>query len=257
MLSRQRSGTQLLMNLLKGHHELSATGEVFHEVWKEKENGFYRFIVEHFDNNLIEFVNAKSNPSLLLDEYFSYVLQKSFSKNVLVDVKYNSLHHIDPFWNDILSEPYLLRVIRERELKVVHLIRDNYLANYASSLLARKNFNWSAFESKRQHTTIEIDTSTLVNEISKREREIEYIQDFFKLSSHYTEIRYEDILDNEGSFNVDTQEKIMSFLGLSGSHFNKKPQTTKAARSLHELIDNFNDVSDLLARTKYEWMLKG
>jgi hypothetical protein len=143
-----RSGTTLLAEALERAYDLASPSEVFHEAHANPtvELANVRHAVQR--SNFFRFRTncIRERPELLSPDYAArqelfdtYLdhLRKVFEKDrFLIDVKYNSWHHLDGFWRFPTDPPGLIRLLRERKITVVHLVRENLFALYCSLRMA-------------------------------------------------------------------------------------------------------------------------
>ncbi|MEM9298990.1 MAG: hypothetical protein AAGA64_11425 [Bacteroidota bacterium] len=256
LLSRQRSGTQMFRDLIRAHPDISITGEIFHSNREGKNNSFFNFLVSNFNNDLNSYFDALASPKIIFNSFLESILEKSKKEKVLIDVKYSSVHHFEGFWKELNEESNLFKLIKKAEIGVVHLIRENYLENYCSALLAKVNQNWSAYDSERKVDKIYVNTGEMLDEISKREQEVSVIKKVFSDYAAYKEIVYEEILDSSGNFSESLQHELKCFFDINQSHdFLRRPRTNKTAKPLKSLIENYDEVKSVLSVSEFSDML--
>jgi hypothetical protein len=88
--------------------------------------------------------------SALLDAYFSFVLEQSSGKRVVIDIKYGHVHNFEIAWWPIFRKPFLFEYAQSRRLKLIHLSRWNSLEAVVSAEVAESRRMWHAIGDKPQ-----------------------------------------------------------------------------------------------------------
>jgi LPS sulfotransferase NodH len=148
VIGAQRTGTNLLREILNTNDQIAMLGEVFTP----------SLAPAHWDNfcrtlSADEMVPASCcGAEALLDRYFEFVeyrirnywedSQKTGIQVFGVDIKYNQLTHIEPIgWDSSMSPPFLLCYLRSRGAKFIHTTR-NVIHSAISTLIAAQRNLW-------------------------------------------------------------------------------------------------------------------
>ena len=253
LFARQRSGTGALGSVLDQHPEIHYVGEVFHPGDVEtNEYSYFRFL-----RALVETTPARSLPSAAdvnLGEYLHYVKTKSPKPNVVIDVKYNSMHHFNRAWHGLLQRPRLIELVGGQP--VLHLARRNFVRTYVSGRLAELNQVWHTSDATGlKHRKVEVDTSALATDLGATSREVEAMMRWVGGRPNVVGLEYAELFDDHGDIGWGVGHEIASVLGVAPfatrtPHFQKQ-----AGGHLRETIVNYGEVADALAWTPYHWMM--
>lgn len=216
LISRARSGSNLLMTLLDSHPQIKMHGEVFKRV-----QGL----------NSIDIWNS--------------VFSK---KNKVIGFKLFYYHPIDE--NDKKCWEY---IHKDQSVRIIHLIRKNYLRTYVSRKIADKTNLWSSIDKNAinfEIKKVKIEIPDLLKSFKETDINIEQTNNFY--SNHEKLIVfYEDLVEDRNSI----MDKCFNFLNVKSisSHSDLKKQNPE---KLDHLIVNYHEVYDALIDTKYEFMLE-
>jgi LPS sulfotransferase NodH len=221
IITRSRTGSNLLVSLLDSHPQTEAFGEMFNLLHGRKSEWVWESI-------------------------FGY---KSRSTK-LVGFKIFYYHPADSddtwVWD---------RVINDKNIPIIHLKRDNVLRTYLSRQIAAKTKVWhdksgkSAVDLTDKRVTL--SPSDCIEEFKKTEDWVSTTAK--KLEGHKTlNITYSDLT---GDNQKQTLNSIQSFLGvkpISLSSGMKKQNTER----LQDLIKNYKEIENSLQGTPWERFLK-
>lgn len=257
LIAKQRSGTQLFTSLLSQQNSIRVTGELFHRNHEGRPRFYFEKRQEYLKADINLALPSPENQRHLFREYFSFIkgdVMANPNNALFVDVKYSSCHHFNTYWQSPLERPYMAELAQKLGFGVVHLIRENVLANYASSLLARVNGNWSATDTERKVKVVEVPTEGLIAELDHRMAEIDFYRQAFRDCRTYEEIAYETMLSEDNVLSVDAADKVAAVIGRP-VRYDLSPGTKKIAAPLRALISNVDAVEACLRGTPYAAML--
>src|SRR5690349_14961359 len=143
-----RSGTTFLGDAVTTAYEAAWPEEIFHEFHagpgldyrvaedpQERAN-FFSFRAEAASQRPEFMYPDRASRERLFDAYLDN-LRTLFpgSDRFLLDIKYNSWHHLDGFWRMPVDPPGLIDLLQAKDIPVVHLVR-NCFAQYCSFRIA-------------------------------------------------------------------------------------------------------------------------
>lgn len=217
VITRSRTGSNLLISLLNSHPQISAKGEVFSRLEGRKTKAVYD-----------EVFPVKSD--------FSFLGFKIFYYHPL-DAKDQSI------WK-ILDE--------DKEIKIIHLQRKNLLRVHISRLIAGKTDAWTSREEaglSAEDKKVHINVDDLFSDI---EESLDYIKDTNNRFRHHEvlEVFYEDLTANRDH----VMEEVFSFLDLPMADLTSdlKKQNPE---ELSALVSNFEEVMNRLKASEHAYML--
>lgn len=258
LISLQRTGTNLLRSLIDSHPQIAAAyGEPF-ELSYDSPWDYYSFAYDQVCKNKELFLPSKANAETLLNGFLEYMGTLSDSDSFIVDIKYNSLHLLNPAWWCVENVPFMLKCILARGLKVIHLTRDNLLEVYCSKTIADTTGVYTVYEdAQRPHegTRIEIDCEKALQWVRDRDREVAYFNRIFcEFSDQVFSMKYTQILRDD-RFDPQLSERLADFFGTRNA-FSDKPRTVKQNRNLQSMVSNFDELSDVFRDSEF-WEFVG
>ena len=231
ILTHARSGSSLMVQLLKSHPEILCFGELF----VNKRIGFNQ---EGFDQNQPELLALRNEqPIRFLKEYVFAGWSddhQAVGFKLFPDQMDNGAFKLLWEWLEA-----------NKDVKIIHLNRNNQLATYASLLKARKT--------KQFGITSEENRSMAQVEMNPREA-----QEFFEMRESYRneivnrfndrrlDITYEEL--DQGM--EDAMRKVQAFLGLKVVELQSK-KVKQETRPLADVILNYDSLKAELKATPW------
>jgi len=260
ILAAQRSGTNFLRSLLSNTGSFSDMNEIFHVQGSLQQSApFTNYLAYSRDQ-------IQQDPSLAAPDYnqaselFRKYLQQleaqiPDSAIPLLDVKYNSTHQLNPVFCNPLEPPHFFKVVRELKLPLIHLVRENLLARYASAVVAEATKTFVLYENKPPAPPrLQINISDMMRDLERVRSEIEWGRATLKDYGRCLEISYEAI--SEDADNPLGQIKA-ALEKLTGVALPDKlhASTTRLIPSVSAVVQNTDEVRLALLGTEFESML--
>jgi SAM-dependent methyltransferase/LPS sulfotransferase NodH len=234
-----RSGSGMLVNLLRSHPDICSHGEVFspnkitgiagtYSHKSHEQPGFLEQLSEERDRDQLKFL-------------YKIVLDLQGKKAVGFKLKHNEL---------VLPEFSLLRneILNDRDFRIIHLRRENLLSRYLSHYIASRvtGIRWAS----TGQTVPELQPVTLdAHECQKNfEKILRWEREFAELFAQHRSfsISYEEMIAS-GSEKI---QSLLDFIGVSRRELTTK--TLKLGRNdLRQAIANFEELRDYFARSPY------
>ncbi len=215
VITRSRTGSYLLISLLKNHPNIVAEGEAFN------------------------FIAPKSCQTIWEKEVFT----KKLSKVKYVGFKIFYYHPLDSddksVWDNLKSD---------KSIKIIHLRRENMLNTIVSRKIAGKTNIWKKQNSGEipvEERKVTLDPEECVEKFERTKKwETQTRQDF---KDHpFFELTYEELTAHK----QDTMNAIFSFLQLDSipveSSLKKQNKET-----LRDLVTNYDEIEQGLKETPY------
>jgi LPS sulfotransferase NodH len=242
ILSDYRSGSNLLMNLIKSHPNAHCYSELFYGkkiFWASKVYG-------KSETNSKALSIRKKSPLIFLDKYCFRKYTKSIQA---VGFK---LMYFDLFKNKSIDLKNLLS--HYPGLKIIHLKRRNYLERFVSDKMVKltgeavavDKSDWEKASIKANKVTIE--ATICEDDFKWREQMENELADAF---SHSTNLRitvyYEDLNINK----ITESNRVIEFLNLTPIKLETK-QIKQNTKKLSDRIENFEELKAHFKNTKWE-----
>lgn len=196
----------------------------------------------------------------MLQGYFDHLAEilhlKEKSEHVLLlGVNYNSLHSLNYFWQNPLSPPHMLPLLRKLGVRVIHLRRTNILETLVSELRARQSGVWHIRgEAEQAPPPVQVDTRTLMLELTDRAQEMALMRKWLSFGE-VLDLTYEDTFLPDNAINPAVLEKCAAFLGVPNEFEAAVKYRRTRPSSLREAIENYDAVAALLAVTEFAELL--
>jgi hypothetical protein len=283
LLARQRSGTNPLRSVLGTHPAIACTEEIFNNrppphYWLGLETNYFRFIDKRLGGSLLELLSEDDASNVFLDylEYVSCFYEKPL---LLLDVKYNSTHHLNGPWHFITEEPALFEFIKENRMRVLNLTRMNFLRYYLSEMKAQSTRTWGVFDeavvgdrewyvsrseeagsskTAYEDSSIELDIGDMLERLTLCRAENQYVHEAFRDYDRYLTFDYEELFpERDSPPSPEALTRISSWLEVDDEFSEKRPEYRKQSHlGLADSIKNFDEVADALRGTDLEYCLK-
>lgn len=281
LLARQRSGTNPLRSVLRTHPEIACTEEVFNnrpnaEDWLEWDTNYFRFVDQRIGGSVLELLAQDDLAGTFLD-YLEYLRCFFEKRHLILDVKYNSTHHLDGPWHFIMGEPALFQFIRKNGLRVLNLTRRNFLRYYVSEMKAQRSGTWDVFDaeivgdrkwyieryvgtrrdSDYLDSKIELDIEDMLGRLALCRAESEYVDRAFADYDRYLTFDYEELFPHSGSPpDAAVLQGIAQWLEVDDDFKETRPEYKKqSALGLADTIENYAEVEAALSGTEFEYCL--
>ncbi|MBX2828526.1 MAG: sulfotransferase [Flavobacteriaceae bacterium] len=218
IITRSRTGSNLLISLLDSHDNIEAHGELFRRL------------------------EGKSCQTI-----YDGLFPKKSSKQIGFKIFY--YHPLDSedrsIWDLLKNDPHL---------KVIHLRRENLLRVHISRLIAGQTDVWSSRNKQEislADRKVHIDVKELLQDFETTNQQIAAAKETFK-SHQSIDVSYEELTADR----ANTMQRILGFLGVTQSNLDsvlkrQNPET------LEDLVANYEEVYDALIDTDHAFMLKG
>jgi hypothetical protein len=265
MLARQRSGTNPLRDVLKTHRQLFCTPEVFHdtpskEAELEVETNFFGFLERHPLGTVKRAMSMEVQGTIFLDflEYLRCFTSKRF---VLVDIKYNSAHHLDGPWRELSAQPDLFRFVKRNGVRVLNLTRRNALRSHISLLKANLTETWTLESSDGAPVAdqaIRVDPVEMLHVLRTSRAEDELVDRSFEDYSLRLTFDYGELFPALGAPpSTSVLERIAKWLGIDHAFAQIEPRYRKqSALPLEHSILNYDEIATTLEGTGFEALLE-
>ena len=257
LLAEHRSGTTLLREDLKQSSQLHVLDEVFVE-YRDVPQNYFHFLVQKVAKVPLLAVPSIDNRRHLFNDYVAH-LQSLHGRgaSLLLDVKYSHAHALNKINHRPLDSPLFLNLCKEHGFRFIHLQRKNLLQTLVSLRVAIKNDSFRTRERRQvADPTIAIDSRSIVEELQKREQEVRLFRDWLDGYPHVLDITYEEMTSAATGLRPNVLEMVLEFLELPPRQ-PAVPRREKLGLPMDQVIENYDEICDALAGTRYEWMVNG
>jgi hypothetical protein len=251
----QRSGTTFFGSVLNKHPEIYLFGEVFYDgAYKDDPNNFYNFWLKKImeDNINITYRYRMNNiRNFLLHKYNSVENKTAIG----VDIKYTELQRI----------PEIIFIMKELNIKVIHIVRKNILKTHISCCLNNMQQQLKrGAHGKKKVPAVKVyikPDNALIHEFERRRNEMNHFSNVFSRNLLCLEINYEDFFSNSQSESETIVPQVLDqtcdFLCVQGNRHDLTTNLKKTnPNKLTELIENYDEVADFLSGTKWAYLLE-
>lgn len=219
IITRSRTGSNFFISLLNSHPALEGHGEVYGNLAGQSVQEIWDGVFSK-KGNWVSFVGFK---------IFYYHPMDSDDRSI---------------WDKILAD---------KSIKIIHLVRENMLRTYVSREIAGKLDVWAQKENSKKFTTeekkIEVDIEACIAEFSKiKEWESNAQKQFSGHDS--TILKYEDLVaDNQGKMN-----EIFNFFGVPEREVASKLKKQNP-ETVQDLVTNYEELKPALEKAGYGYLI--
>ncbi|MFB5622043.1 MAG: Stf0 family sulfotransferase [Candidatus Nitrosomaritimum yanchengensis] len=235
ILSTQRSGSTWVADILNGIEGVKVYGEQFlpeKRSWDVGEVDFPRFI--EYENHGIRPVSIFR----YLDELYGQV------ENVGFKLMYSQIQQ--------LPETFLYLILKR--VKVIHLVRTNYLDVLLSTKMAeaRGQFHLTSSGDSLDMLQVHLDPEYVLKRVRRQQKKVNIFRNLLKMcSSSHLEVQYESLLKNPENFQV-----MFTFLGFKAPEQMPRSRLSRIREGQHgDEISNYIEVRDTLVEHGFEHLL--
>ena len=256
IFATQRSGTNFLRSCLASDARIANLHEIFG--FNGRPALFWQHRKKVTEKHPEMVYPSDDNMSRLFELFIQEFVEPLNTEYALMDVKYNSVHNLNPAWHSLLDVPFLLKQIKKHQFPVIHLVRRNVLETYVSNVIAAQTGQFVArSDGDVKDVKVKLDSSILIGELSRRLSEIQVFENWLNrigLDKVYS-LDYEQIRGLNTGVVPDCIAEMLNDLGISVDCLT--PGTVKLVRSLDDTVENFNsEVMPLLQGSDLGYLLK-
>ncbi len=261
LLARQRTGTNALRSVLASNPDIVCFDEVFkiedrHSSDEAKRTGnYFTFLEHHCSGDITRAYPDQVEP--LLDAYLVYLRGLADKRLKIVDVKYNSTHHITGTWRAV-AEPTLFDLIKARELSVLQLCRRNYLRCLLSHLKAWESKTYYEYQNPAPpDRRVVVYADWALAQFERWRLEDELVAAAFAGYPHYLQVEYADLFpDVTNAIPAGPLETLRRWFGVPDEFSNIAKLSRQSSLPLADTIENFDEVKAALTGTRYAYCLQ-
>ncbi|MDP8916292.1 MAG: Stf0 sulfotransferase family protein [Pseudomonadota bacterium] len=264
----QRSGTTALGEQVGAMPDLAYWGEIFHPDGYTAAESSAKLRLRPGANwfRFVEDVLPPAHRSGPQDEaavreawrrYNVHLDRLGSGRRPVLDVKYNSWHHLQPVWAPIAGPPFLATLLHEQGGAYVHLVRGNVLAQALSEVFAHESGLWH----RRFGQSLELDafafaadTQGLLARMRESRSETALMRTWLEGRPH-VELTYEDAFDARGDLSESTRAALAS-LGVDTAAAPRAPVLGRTGQSPNQWLTNIDEVRAALEGTEFEDLLE-
>lgn len=236
IVTTQRSGSTMLGNTLNTHPDVYCYGEPFQKTTR------YPWTFESYARSKRRRgALRKVAPQLLIPRYLE-VLQIEAPRSVAIGFKL--------MYNHRKRHPELIWMLRRRDYRVIHLVRENVLRSHVSAAIASRRGVWAAHETP-DAVTISLDTRSLIRDLDRRMANIELHRRLLNRLTTF-EVAFERLVADRRA----TLSAIAEFLGVDAEIELVTTNAPLASGDFSELVENHAEVAATLLGTQYATMMR-
>ena len=258
VVAPQRSGTTVMQRALDATSEIKCFSEVFHsDVGRNKPNYFY-FLRTGDERTARHCLPNAANMAEQFDDYMRYLRGLSSAPKLLIDVKQNSLHHMDTFWTERLGMPFFLQRANSSGMHFIRIKRRNLFLQALSTevALARQKYHYDKHEDRSGlECSVHIDPQRVLSRMQVVHDEVKVVDRWLHKCNDVLWLDYEDLYGST-TFAPETADALQEFLGLDTLVRSLELPLQKAIRDPRALIENRGEVLGYFEGRAFDGMVK-
>ena len=257
LLARQRTGTNALRSVLDTHREICCFDEVFKLEDRtsddplKRASNYFKFL-EHYCAGDITRAFPDRHEQILVD-YLAHLRGLSAKRLLVLDVKYNSTHHISDVWRSI-GDPTLFDLMKAQGMGVLQLTRRNLLRCLLSSM--------KGYASKRYYVRdgmpppdvrVTVPTTWALTMLERWTAEDAFVASAFQEWPFFKRVEYTDLFpDGSGAMTVGPLRDLAQWFGVDDAFTNRVSLSKQSSLPLDQTIENFEELRMALRGTSFE-----
>ncbi|MBK8212040.1 MAG: hypothetical protein IPK78_20995 [Rhodospirillales bacterium] len=250
VLGYQRTGTTVFGEFLNSHNMIFSLAEVFHHKYAASsagELGYFSYIQSLPE--CASYVREPETRTELFSSYLSYLRGVTPRPILSIGVKYDSTHHLDGVWRDILLPPKMFRFLAETGGAIIHCVRSNVFLAELSLLRAFQTNQWHLPEDQSAEIKkVQINVGWLIHKINLHERRRNIFREYIShLNIPVMDVVYEQMFEvNSGAFSQEICLNLATFLGVDNTFWRQPRQKKISPANWRDAITNAREIEEVL-----------
>lgn len=264
----QRSGTTALGEQLGGAPKLAYWGEVFHPAGYRADEtsaklrlrpaaNWFRFVEDGLPSAFRTGPQDEDAKREAWKAYTGRLMTSGSGRRPILDVKYNSWHHLESAWSPVGGRPFLMTLLEEQGAGFVHLVRRNTLAQALSEVFAHESGLWHRRFGRAAETEnfrCAADTQGLLAQMRESRRAAEVVRRLL-IGLPHVELIYETAYDARGDLSDEARRMLLA-LGVDAGPRSSGPVLGRTGQDPRDWLGNMDEVREALAGTEFEELLE-
>jgi hypothetical protein len=257
LLARQRSGTNALRSVLQTNPDMFCFDEVFG--WADParldavqiRGNYFEFLQQYTAGDIAKAFPERNEQ--VLTDFLAHLRGLTDKRLILIDVKYNSTHHLDGRFRP-LGEPALFGMIKKRRLAVLQLTRRNYLRCLVSQI--------KAWHSKQYYTRedgppadvrVQVPANWALRTLELWRAEDQAVAAAFQGYPLYKRVEYTELFpDASGCLASAALQDLRAWFGVSDEFLAQASFRRYSSLPLGKTIENIDELTHTLRGTRFE-----
>ena len=241
LISTQRSGTNYLRSLLHNHKSIFADyKEVFDPNVIKQPEYFYNYLMDRLKEDPSAVLPSRRQEVFI--EFVTHLRQLSQSKRVIIDIKYNSEHHLFGDWQP--GEHPFVAVANQLNAPVIHLVRRNFFKVMVSVAATQQT---GVYVTKKDNAvqSLDLDENAFKRQLINRGELINRYRTILRRCNIIYEMAYEDIDDVQQGKTLIEVNNLLEFLGEEKMSELQTELKKVVPRDLSTIIPNYKCLEPL------------
>lgn len=223
ILAQPRTGSSMLIGTLRKHPQIMGFGEIFNHKRTI-------FNIDGYENSSKPLLYLRNKYPINFLEHYIFSSYQNDTKAVGFKLLQDQINnrHLRCVWNWLEQN---------QDIKIIFLMRKDFLASYASLLLAQRTGKYGIKDqSQRDHTTLTIDYEECLQVFHHTKKQEENLLRLFR-NHDLLKITYEELVENlDKSFAL-----LQDFLKVD-LHLLKVLSVKQEVRNLSDVINNYEEL---------------
>jgi LPS sulfotransferase NodH len=237
ILGIQRTGTTLLVRLLDAHPEVVCVGELFQSKSAPVDHDLPRYrgyVADSMGRRLLAPLLCRRSVHRYLDRIYGTLQVPAFGFKLMLD--------------QVRRYPAVAAYLREKDFRIIHVVRENLLKTHVSRLRARQTGIYASTE-PLPGTQVSIPTASLAGDLDALARENRALESLTAgLGLTQISVSYEAITGDRSQ----GLSRILSFLGVDATVELESQLVKLTPDELSRAVENYEEMAAALAGSDYE-----
>jgi hypothetical protein len=200
----------------------------------------------------VKYLPSKDNRRILFNEYIAHLSRITSREICLIDVKYNSWHHLNTYWKNFEDRPDLMDFIEENNFTIIHIFRENVFEQALSMHFASQTGIYHVRDGDQEVTStkkIKVNCRWMLGEMNRSVANTNRFRRFMKTNNNIMELEYTSLIKDDHISPV-IAENLKQQLNLSGSPLGPTP-LKKVTPPASAVIENIEEVQKFFSETRH------
>jgi hypothetical protein len=256
LLARQRSGTNALRSVLGTHPEICCFDEVFKITDRFsddpliKASNYFTFLEQYCAGDV-----TKAYPDRYKEvfvAFLAYLRGLTTKRLIVIDVKYNSTHHVSDVWREI-TDPTFFDLLKTQGIGVLQLTRRNLLRCLLSNLKAWKSQHYHIPDGRpRADASVSLPAEWTLARMETWSAEDERVAASFDGYPLYKRVEYTDLFpDATGAIGKAALTDLAGWFGVDDAFVNRASYLKLSSLPLDQTVENIDELRAAFHGTRF------
>jgi hypothetical protein len=257
IIAPQRSGTTVLQRAMEASGAIKTFYEIFHADIGNNRSNYFFFLRTSEERTRRHCDPSGTNMRAQLEDFLDYLGDLTPLDKILIDVKQNSLHHLDGFWQERMSRPFFLAYAESLGVKFIRLKRENLFLQVVSTAVAlnRGRYHFERGNQPTNATPMRIDPQEMLRQMHIIRENSDLVDRWLRNTREVLWLNYESLFEGDYLATRAAQD-VAAFCGLDDRLAEVKLPLEKAVSDPRRVIENKSEILEFFKGRRFQEMVQ-